>query len=178
MRTFALAAVALTAAPASALPCRLALAMWLDISSSVDSSEYDIQLQGLIEAFRDQSVRDAILSVPGTQVQVLVYEWSGYVQQDAIVRWRSLASRADIDGFIADLSMHRRVYSDFPTAIGRAVHYALEEFERLPVICDQKILDLSDDGVGNDSPLAIEYWPRLATGWHHRQCACYQWRAA
>jgi hypothetical protein len=158
------AALALLAAPLQAqeLPCRLALMMGLDISSSVNGSEYALQLDGLIAAFRDEEVRDAILAVPGTEVQVMVYEWSGYVQQDAIVRWRALRTEADIDRFVSDLEVHFRVYSDFPTAIGRALEYALAEFDRLPTECAQKIVDLSGDGVGNDGPPAISYWPRLA----------------
>ncbi|MEL6584796.1 MAG: DUF1194 domain-containing protein [Pseudomonadota bacterium] len=164
MKRILTAAALCLAGPATAqeLPCRLALAMGLDISSSVNSAEYDLQMNGLIAAFRDQTIRDAILSVPGTEVQVMVYEWSGYVQQDAVVRWRALRNEADIDAFADELSMHFRIYSDFPTAIGRALEYALEEFERLPTECSQKIVDLSGDGVGNDGPPAISYWPELA----------------
>lgn len=151
-----------TEASAQELPCRLALAMGLDISSSVNSAEYALQLDGLIAAFRDQEIREAILAVPGTEVQVMVYEWSGYVQQDAIVRWQALRRPEDIDRFIADLEMHFRVYSDFPTAIGRALSYALDEFARLPNECAQNIIDLSGDGVSNDGPPATDFWPQLA----------------
>ncbi|MEL6426767.1 MAG: DUF1194 domain-containing protein, partial [Pseudomonadota bacterium] len=59
-----MAASLLSAGAAEALPCRLALAMALDISSSVNSSEYDIQLKGLVAALRDPAIREAILVVP------------------------------------------------------------------------------------------------------------------
>ncbi|MGB0499329.1 MAG: DUF1194 domain-containing protein [Rubricella sp.] len=161
--TGALAAVlASSAARAQEPPCRLALAMGMDISSSVNSEEFDIQLGGLVAALRDSEVRDAILAVPGTQVQAMVFEWSGYVQQDAIIRWTRLSTEAEIDAFADRLAAHRRVYSDFPTAIGRAVAYALEEFARLPVPCARLVLDLSGDGASNDGPEATEFWPELA----------------
>ena len=57
-----LTALALLTSPLQAqeLPCRLALAMGLDISSSVNSSEYALQLDGLIAAFRDEEIRAAM----------------------------------------------------------------------------------------------------------------------
>ena len=81
----ALAAI-LAATPAAAQQqCRLALALGLDISSSVNEREYEIQIGGLARAFRTPEVIEAILSPPGTSVAVAAYEWSGQYQQDTIV---------------------------------------------------------------------------------------------
>ena len=157
-----MAASLLSAGAAEALPCRLALAMALDISSSVNSSEYDIQLKGLVAALRDPAIREAILVVPGAEVQVLVYEWSGYVQQDLIVGWTALSSLADIDALANRIDEHRRTYADFPTAIGKALEYALFEFNRLPKPCAREVIDISGDGVNNDGLGATMIWPALA----------------
>jgi Ca-activated chloride channel family protein len=150
------------AAHAQEPPCRLALAMALDISSSVNEWEYDIQLLGLVEALRDPEIQEMILAIPGTQVQAMVYEWSGYVQQDLIVGWTRLSTVEEIDAFADRLSQHWRIYSDFPTAIGKALEKAIDEFDRLPVSCAYSVVDISGDGVGNDGPPAREMWPALA----------------
>lgn len=44
--------------------CRLAPALGMDISSSVDAAEYELQLHGLAAAFRDPAVIAAALSDP------------------------------------------------------------------------------------------------------------------
>lgn len=155
---------ALAALPAHAQepPCRLAIAMALDISSSVNEAEYDIQLLGLVEALRAPEIQEMILAIPGTQVQAMAYEWSGYVQQDAIVNWTRLSTVAEIDAFADQLAGHWRIYSDFPTAIGKSMEKAIQEFDRLPVSCAYSVVDISGDGVNNDGPPARDYWPALA----------------
>ena len=72
--------LALVALPGTgqAAACKMALVLALDISSSVNQREYDIQLQGLAQAFRTPEVIEAILTPPGTAIATIVYEWSGY----------------------------------------------------------------------------------------------------
>ncbi|MEM9012073.1 MAG: DUF1194 domain-containing protein [Pseudomonadota bacterium] len=144
--------------------CRLALALALDISSSVNSYEYDIQLGGIVRALAAPDIREAILAVPGASVHVTVYEWSGYVQQDVIAPWTALDSPADIDALAARLATHRRIYSDFPTAIGKALDYGRTLFDLLPVACTRRVIDISGDGVNNDGngPGVIQESGRLA----------------
>lgn len=144
-------ALSLSAAPAAA-ECRLALALALDISSSVNVNEYAIQIGGIVQALTEPDIRDAILAVPGQSVQMVVYEWSGYVQQDVIAGWTRLASPADIDAFAARLAAHRRIYSDFPTAIGKALEYGRDLFDRMPEPCARHVIDISGDGANNDGP--------------------------
>jgi len=58
MRAVLAAAVALLAEPAAAA-CKLALVLGLDVSSSVNSREYEIQIGALARAFRLAPVREA-----------------------------------------------------------------------------------------------------------------------
>lgn len=150
MRLFA-AALVLLAAPASpaAADCKLALALGLDISSSVNSAEYRIQLDGLARAFRTPEVVKAMLAPPGSTVAVITYEWSGYAQQDLITGWEMIDSEAAASAYAARLEAHRRTYSDFPTAIGKAVEYGAGLLRRSPP-CTRLTLDLSGDGENND----------------------------
>ena len=156
------AAALLAAAPAEASPCRLALALAIDISSSVSALEYAVQMQGIVMALRDPDIQDAIASVPGTVVQIMVYEWSGYVQQDLVVDWTPLSNVEDIAALADRLDGHRRSYNNFPTAIGRSLEYAIAEFGRLEEPCTRRIVDISGDGVNNDGPPGRSLWPALA----------------
>lgn len=135
--------------PAQAVACKLALAMGLDISSSVSEREYDIQIRGLARAFRTPEVAEAILVPEGAGIAVIVYEWSGYNQQDVVVPWTMLDSPHAIRSVAARLSMHRRPYTDLTTALGKAVEYGAQLFSRAPD-CGRRVIDLSGDGANND----------------------------
>jgi hypothetical protein len=153
-----LAVLALLAAWPAAAECRLALAMGLDVSSSVDDAEYAVQKGGLAAAFRDPEIREALLGQDG-EVRVLVYEWSGYYQQDLIADWTPLTSPGAIEAFANRLDAHLRTYSVFPTALGRGVEFGARQFARLPGPCARRVIDISGDGVNNLS-VEPEYYRR------------------
>jgi hypothetical protein len=129
--------------------CKLALVLAMDISSSVNQREYDIQLQGLAQAFRTPEVIDAILTPKGVGIAVIVYEWSGYNQQDIVIPWTMLDNEAVILDIAATLAAHRRPYSDLTTALGKSIEYGARMFGRAPV-CGRKVIDISGDGENND----------------------------
>lgn len=57
--------------PVAAMACPLALVLAIDVSSSVDASDYRLQMRGLGEAFEDREVVDAIVSNGGVLVTAL-----------------------------------------------------------------------------------------------------------
>jgi Ca-activated chloride channel family protein len=134
---------------ARAAVCKLALVLALDISSSVNEHEYNIQLQGLAQAFRTPEVIAAILTPERAGVAALVYEWSGYNQQDIVIPWTMLDNEAVILDVAATLATHRRPYSDLTTALGKSVEYGARMFGRAPP-CARKVIDISGDGENND----------------------------
>lgn len=141
----ALAAV-LAAGPAQA--CRLALALALDVSSSVDSEEYALQTEGLAAALEDPEVMEAIL-LPGGPVAIAIFEWSGREQQALVSDWRVLDSPADVAALAAAVRGARRSHSEYPTALGHALAYAAELFKSAPP-CANRTIDVSGDGANND----------------------------
>jgi hypothetical protein len=66
-------------------PCRLALILGMDISSSVDPRKDALQRLGLAAALRAPDVVDAILSQPDRPVALAMFEWSGRIQQDMVL---------------------------------------------------------------------------------------------
>jgi len=146
-RALAVLVAVLLAGPAEAR-CRLALALGLDISSSVDDREYALQIGGLADALESAEVIEAILTPEGTHIVAAAYEWSGYPQQDVIVGWTVLDSEGAIRGFAARLRAHPRPYWDFATALGKGVEFGARLLGAAPS-CARQVIDISGDGVNN-----------------------------
>jgi Ca-activated chloride channel homolog len=127
--------------------CGTALALGLDVSSSLDADEHRLQRQGLAAAFRDEAVVDAILG--GAGVMVAVYEWSGFYQQEVIVDWTWLGDREAIGAFAERLGAQLRRDDAWPTSLGRAVEFATKLHGQNPRSCGRRIIDISGDGVNN-----------------------------
>ncbi len=144
-----LLALASPAAAAAADSCGTALALGLDVSSSVDGAENLLQRQGLAAAFRDDAVVDAILGGTGSGVMVAVYEWSGFYQQEVIVGWTWLGDRKAISAFADRVAAELRHSNSWPTSLGRAVEFATQLHRRNPRPCDRRVIDISGDGVNN-----------------------------
>lgn len=144
------------AGAAAATPCRLALVLAMDISSSVDAGEDALQRGGLARALRAPEVREAML-VPGTGVALTIFEWSGRVQQDVIVPWIMIETEGDLARAADVVAQSRRSYDGFATALGHALDYAADLFSVGPD-CARQVLDVSGDGVNNDGPSPPEVY--------------------
>ncbi len=159
-RLVAAAALALLAAPAAAQECRIALALGLDVSSSVDGEEYGLQAGGLAAALRDPEVAAAFLAVPGSRVALMVYEWSGKRQQAVTVGWTWIGSEGDLAAVAARVETRDRSFLRHATALGNAMAFgaaALAERDG----CFERVLDVSGDGETNDgiSPVIAKTSP-------------------
>ncbi|OWU85361.1 von Willebrand factor A [Oceanicola sp. 22II-s10i] len=137
-----------TAAGARA-ECRLALVLALDVSSSVDQREYDLQKLGLATALNSIEVRTALLHGIGGHVELTVYEWSGRYQQEIVLEWTRLDTPAAIDHAVSVIAQAQRSHSRFPTAIGYALGYGAMLLQRGPA-CKRQVIDVSGDGVNNE----------------------------
>lgn len=145
-----LAALSL-ATPAGATTCRQALALGLDVSGSVDGSEYRLQLDGLAAALTHPDVTDALLSAAGAPVSIAVYEWSGPTSQALIVDWTAITDAQALAGVAGALRARDRVPADPSTALGTAILSGASLLARAPN-CWQRTLDISGDGVSNTGP--------------------------
>ena len=91
IRAGALAAgITLAVLPAHAVECRLALALAVDISSSVDAAEDRLQRSGIVAALTSPEVEAAFFA-GDLPVALAVYEWSGRYNQEIIVDWTMIS---------------------------------------------------------------------------------------
>lgn len=160
IRLLALIWCVLAAAPALS-HCRQALALGLDVSGSVDSHEYQLQVGGLVAALNHPDVRRALLTMPSAPVRLLVYEWSGQDDQRTLVNWTEITDA----GALADVSATLRAVNRRPastgTALGEAIQVGARHLRAQPG-CWKHTLDISGDGKNNIGPHPREVIPALA----------------
>ncbi len=128
--------------------CRQALSVGLDVSSSVDDSEYLLQLNGVIAALNAPPVQDIFFAQPDAPISIHVFVWSGPVNQTIIVPWTSVESPADLARITALLRAHRRGVKAPNTAIGAALLAGFSFLDERSD-CWVRTLDLSGDGETN-----------------------------
>jgi len=131
--------------------CRQALALGLDVSGSVDTLEYRLQLDGLASALTRPEVQEAILAFPAAPVRLFVFEWAGQGAQRVVQDWVALAGPADLAGVAARLRATTRRPLDPSTAIGEAMLFGAGALAR-QAGCWRRTLDLSGDGKSNTGP--------------------------
>lgn len=138
----------LTALPAAAEQCRLALVLALDVSSSVDAAEDTLQRQGLVAALTAPEVRAAFFATDDP-VALAVYEWSGRYNQEMVLDWVMVRGPAELLMAAETVAASQRSYNDFPTAMGYALGYGAGVLARGPD-CLQQTLDMAGDGQNNE----------------------------
>lgn len=151
---------------ASAEQCRIALALGLDVSSSVDGGEYAFQTEGLAAALMSDSVRAAFLAMPGQVVALNIYEWSGRRQQLTRQDWVIIRSAADLEAVAGRIATMGRSFEQYPTALGHAILYGAATLAKAPPCAELK-LDISGDGTNNDGvppPFAAPDAPIVING--------------
>lgn len=162
IRALALALLVWTPQLATAQACRQALAIGLDVSGSVDAREYRLQIAGLAQALDSAAVRGALLARPDLPVALLVYEWSGPMDQRALLPWSLITNASALGTLIATLAaVERRDDATPGTALGMAMTLGVQHLETGPD-CWKKTLDISGDGKSNLGPRPRTVKPALA----------------
>jgi hypothetical protein len=151
IRALALFAALALPGGADAAPCRQALALGLDVSGSVDAREYRLQIDGLAGALGNARVREALLSLPGTPVEIMVFEWSGPDDPAVLAPWTRIETDAGLDQLIDTLRRTERRAASPGTALGVAMTMGAYYLGQRKA-CFKRTLDLSGDGKSNLGP--------------------------
>lgn len=131
-----------------AAECRLALLVAMDVSSSVDAQEDVLQRGGIVAALTAPEVQAAFFATD-QPVALAVYEWSGRYNQEVLLDWILIESRAGLISAAEKIAQSKRSHNDFPTAMGYALGYGAGMMKRAPH-CQYKTIDVAGDGQNND----------------------------
>ncbi|MBA4325907.1 MAG: hypothetical protein C0426_12980 [Rhodobacter sp.] len=132
-----------TAQPA--LACETALLLAIDVSGSIDASDYRLQTEGLASALADPDVTDALVR---GQVALAVIQWSGVDEQALVLSWQRMLAPPDVTRFAARAAAIPRAFSGSDTAVGEGLRFATSQFAAVPD-CRNKVIDVSGDGQEN-----------------------------
>lgn len=164
LKTFALGtfAIQLIFARAESRPAvDVMIVLAVDVSSSVDDEEYELQRQGIVEALADREVGYVLETCNAGGVGITYMEWSGApgVQQTKQqIAWNKMHTAKDLSVFAHTLlNKVHRAYGHGDTDILSALVYSNELFETAPLVAERKIINISGDGTQNISPNM--FWP-------------------
>jgi hypothetical protein len=130
---------------AQAQSCRQALLLALDVSGSVNATEYRQQTDGLAVALNAPDVRELILANSDAPVTLAIYEWSSRNHQFVIQPWVTLNSDAALDGVIENMRVHRPIRAGLKTALGTALTFGAGMLDQ-QAHCWELTIDVSGDG--------------------------------
>lgn len=133
-------------------PADIALILAVDSSSSVDESEFTLQMAGLAAAFRDAEVQTALSANAPNGAMILMMEWSSAGWQQVNIPWRRIRTAADADALARDMADAPRLIYGGGTAIGAALDFARRQFTELPMPVHRRVIDVSGDGSSNQGP--------------------------
>ena len=120
----------------------LALVLAVDVSTSMDPDEQDLQRQGYVEAFRSPTVHHAIRAGMLGRIAVVYVEWAGTGYQQVVVPWTVIEHPADSHAFAARLSgstIQRFGY----TSISGAIDFSLWQLRVSGVEPVRQVIDIS-----------------------------------
>lgn len=141
--SLALSLALLPSLPAKA--CDVALLLAIDVSNSVDSAEYRLQVDGLADALTDPAIIDAL--VAGNSA-ISVVQWSGIDRQSVTLPWSRIATARDVAALSQSARLMPRAYTLSGTAPAEAILFSLANFG--PVAdCRRRVIDISGDGTPN-----------------------------
>lgn len=133
---------------AVAVPVGLELSLLLDVSGSVSTAEYNLQLGGYVAAFNSAVVQAAILGTTNG-IAVNLIQWSGAAQQVQSLGWTLLTNAATSGAFATSINGVARAFQG-STAPGSALNFAAPLFVNNGFEGARNVIDVSGDGAANE----------------------------
>lgn len=127
----------------------LELVLAADASSSVNEQEYQLQVEGYANAFRDVEVIAAINALGPRGLAVTYVEWNGRNWQVQSVGWTEVFDGETSRSFADAIERGAKNQKASGTAIGEAVLYSAELLENNQFSGDRMVIDLSADDIYN-----------------------------
>jgi len=128
----------------------VALVLTVDASGSIDTTEFELQKEGIASAVADPQVLSAIQSGRNGQIAIAYVEWGAPGGAQMVVDWllvKDQASAAEFGNAVRQAPRSVQSYN----AIGDAIDLAVKMFEACPCRPTRRIIDVSGDNPDNRS---------------------------
>ena len=126
----------------------LELSLLVDVSGSVNASEFNLQKQGYANAFNNVNIWNAIDQGAFSRIAVNLVYWSGANQQTEVVGWTLIDSQTAANTFANAISGTTRHFNG-ATAIQSALQWGTGRFVNNGFEGTRSVIDVSGDGVRN-----------------------------
>ena len=136
------------------------LQLLMDVSGSISSSEYALQMDGYAYSFREQSVQDAILDQSNGRygsIAVQSVMWSSQNRQSVMTEWTLLDSVESIESYADTLQSMDRPFSG-TTYNAEALEFGGAQFKNNGFAGTRNVIDMSGDGYGYDYMYGESSW--------------------
>lgn len=130
-------------------PVDLELVLAIDSSSSIAGEEFELQINGYAQAFRDPAVIAAIMALQPHGIAVTLVQWSASFQQFQSVPWHHVRDAESAEAFAAAIEANSRQFVGFGTAIGSAIAYSVGLFGASRFAGRRRVIDISADERSN-----------------------------
>lgn len=143
-----LAIGALNAAPCASQeqPVDLELVLAVDASGSVNEAEFQLQIQGIAEAFRDPAILQTIQRQPLKQIAVSLAIWSESNRPKDLSPWVLVSDAASAEAFAQMVESFPRRIANGGTGIGKAIQFATQAILSNDFAGARRVVDISGDG--------------------------------
>ena len=129
----------------------LALVLAIDCSFSVDAHEFEVQMRGLADAFRNETVKKAIAQGARQRIAVTAVQWSDDRNQKVVVPWTVISGGADADELAEVFRNTQRQLTEGGTSLSMALTFSSSLFAAAPS-AERMVIDVSTDGRNNSGP--------------------------
>ncbi len=143
---FAITVWTLLTVPSRAQTADLHLVLAVDASSSINYTEFNLQMRGYAAAFRDPALIAAINSGTHQRIAITMMQWANPGQQRVVVPWMILETAADLSVLAELVETSPRAFPAGGTAIGNALSAASKLFAKAPGRALRQVIDVSGDG--------------------------------
>jgi hypothetical protein len=136
----------------------LALVLAVDVSTSMDPDEQDLQRQGYVEAFRSPLVHQAIRQGIQGRIAATYVEWGGAHRlryQNVVVPWTVLENPEDSIAF-ADRLARAPLHRVAGTSISETIDFSLTLLSSGSFAAMRRVIDISGDGSNNQGGLVTQ----------------------
>ncbi len=127
-------------------PVALELLLAIDVSTSVDEDEFELQMAGTAEAFRHPAVLGAIDAAGPRGIAVSMMQWSDRRSHVMAVGWTLIDSPAAALAFADALDRTPRHIGGGGTSLKAAIDAAAAQFANNGFVGERQVIDIAADG--------------------------------
>jgi hypothetical protein len=143
------------AAHAAEIPVDVELVLAVDVSSSMNREEQQIQRDGYVAALTDPAVIASILYGGEGRIALTYMEWAGPDFQAVLVPWRLIDSAESAQRVAAELAAKPLAQRN-QTSISMGLVFAANLFAGNGYISERRVIDISGDGPNTLGPPVTE----------------------